>query len=157
MERIDTLLCGKATLSILIGDPTLNPLAVPKHNLDQLTTLYARHCIPILHKYEQDGRGKQRKFFVLCCKRNGIYVYKPTRCKKFLIRLYFSIYPLHISDRISPSSGAIFLKVVCRISYMPVYTDTSDCCMAIATQQPDVSAYTKYDIEVTKRLLLKMD
>ena len=35
------------------------------------------------------------------------YVYKPTRCTKFLwIRLYFPLNALHVSDCISPSSGA---------------------------------------------------
>ena len=29
--------------------------------------------------------------------------------------------------------------------------------LPIATQQPDVSAHTKYDIQLTKRLLLKRD
>ena len=29
-----------------------------------------------------------------------------------------------------------------------VYVDTSGCCVAITTQQPDVSAYTKYDVQL---------
>ena len=34
----------------------------------------------------------------------------------------------------------------------------STCCgLAIATQQPHISAYTKYDIQLIKRLLLKKD
>ena len=57
---------------------------------------------------------------------------------KFLvIRLYFPLDALHVSDYISPSSGAT-LQAVHRIWYMPVYVDTSGCCVAIATQQPDV-------------------
>ena len=40
------------------------------------------------------------------------YVYKPTKCTKILlIRLYFSIYALHVSDCISASSGTIFYKL----------------------------------------------
>ena len=35
------------------------------------------------------------------------YVYKPTRCTEILvIRLYFLLDALHVSDYISPSSGA---------------------------------------------------
>ena len=33
---------------------------------------------------------------------------------------------------------------------MSVYADTCDCCVAIATQQPDVSAYTKCDVQLIK-------
>ena len=45
----------------------------------------------------------------------------------------FSLYALHVSDCISPSSGAI------------------------ATQQSDISAHTKHDIQLIKRLLVKKD
>ena len=52
------------------------------------------------------------------------YVYKPTRCTKILvIRLYFPLDALHVSDHVSPSSGAIFYRLyiafgICR--YMPI-------------------------------------
>ena len=47
------------------------------------------------------------------------------------------------------------LLAVHRIWYMPVYADTSGCCVAIATQQPDVwyrhiRAYTKCDVQLIK-------
>ena len=38
-----------------------------------------------------------------------------------VIRLYFPLDALHVSDCISPSSGAT-LKAVHRVWYMPVYT-----------------------------------
>ena len=34
------------------------------------------------------------------------YVYKPTRCTILVIRLYFPLDALHVSDYVSPSSGA---------------------------------------------------
>ena len=52
--------------------------------------------------------------------------------------LYFQSDTLHISDYISPSSGATFKSCTSHF----VYSDMSDWCVAIATQQPDVSAYT---------------
>ena len=78
-----------------------------------------------------------------------------------VIRLYFLLDALHVSDCISPSSGAIVLQAVCRIRYMPLHADTSGCCVAIATQQPNVlyrhiPAYTKCDVQLIK-LLLMMD
>ena len=57
--------------------------------------------------------------------------------KILVIRLYFPLDALHVSDCISPSSGVTFLAVH-RIWYMPVYADMCGCCVAIATQQPDV-------------------
>ena len=75
--------------------------------------------------------------------------------KILVIRLYFPLDVLHVSDYISPSSGATLLAVH-RIWYMPVYADTSVCCMATATQHTDVSTYTKCDVQLIK-LLLMMD
>ena len=54
--------------------------------------------------------------------------------KILVIRLYFPLDALHVSDCISPSSGATFDKLyitfgICRNVWL---------CMAIATQQPDV-------------------
>ena len=51
-----------------------------------------------------------------------------------VIRLYFPLDALHVSDCISPSSGVI----------------------PTVTQQPDVLAYTKCDAQLIK-LLLMMD
>ena len=61
-----------------------------------------------------------------------------------VIRLYFPLDVLHVSDCISPSSGATFISCtshlvyagICR--YMPVYANTSGSCVAIVTQQPHV-------------------
>ena len=58
--------------------------------------------------------------------------------KILAIRLYFTLDALHVSDYISPSSGATFISCISHL----VYAGTSGCCVAIATQQPDVSAYT---------------
>ena len=68
-----------------------------------------------------------------------------------VIRLCFPLEALHVSDYISPSSGATFISCTSHL----VYVDTSDCCVAIATQQPDVwyrhiPAYTKYDVQLIK-------
>ena len=53
--------------------------------------------------------------------------------KILVIRLYFPLDVLHVSDCISPSSGAT-LQTLHRIWYMPVYADTSGCCVAIAPE-----------------------
>ena len=53
-----------------------------------------------------------------------------------VIRLYFLLDALHISDYISPSSGATFISCTSHL----VYAGTTGCCVAIATQQPVVSA-----------------
>ena len=53
--------------------------------------------------------------------------------KILVIRLYFTLDALHVSDCISPPSRAT-LYAVHRIWYMPVYADTSGYCVAIATQ-----------------------
>ena len=59
--------------------------------------------------------------------------------KILVIRLYFPVDALHVSDCISPSPGA------------------TGCCVVIGrTQQPDVPAYTKCDVQLIN-LLLKMD
>ena len=55
---------------------------------------------------------------------------------KFIVtRLHFPLDALHVSDYISPSSGATFISCT---SHVPVYADASGCCVAIATQQPHV-------------------
>ena len=56
----------------------------------------------------------------------------------------FSLNALHVSHCISPSSGATFISCISHF----VYADTIR--LAIATQQPDVSAYTKCDIQLIK-------
>ena len=68
-----------------------------------------------------------------------------------VIRLYFSLDALHVSDCVSPSSGATFISWTSHL----VYVGTSVCCVAVATQQPDVwyrhtPAYTKCDVQLIK-------
>ena len=58
--------------------------------------------------------------------------------KSLVIRLYSVLDALHVSDYISPSSGANF--IICT-SHL-VYAGTFGCCVAVAIQQPDVPAYT---------------
>ena len=76
--------------------------------------------------------------------------------KILVIRLYFPLDALNVSDYVSPSSGATFYKST---SYF-VYAGTSCCRVAVATQQQDVPAYTGiYQIRCTayKMLSLMMD
>ena len=54
--------------------------------------------------------------------------------KILVIRLYFPLDALHVSDCISPFSGATFIICTSHLAY----TDTSGCCVVMATQQPDV-------------------
>ena len=55
-----------------------------------------------------------------------------------VIRLYFLLNALHVSDYISPSSGANFMSCTWHL----LYAGTSGSCVAIATQQPHVPAYS---------------
>ena len=67
--------------------------------------------------------------------------------KILVIRLYFPLDALHVSDSVSPSSGATFISCISHV----VYAETFGCCVAITTQQPDVSAYTGIcDIQLIK-------
>ena len=54
--------------------------------------------------------------------------------KILAIRLYFLLDVLHVSDYISPLSGATFISCTSHL----VYANTSGCCVVITTQQPDV-------------------
>ena len=54
-----------------------------------------------------------------------------------VIRLYFPLDALHVSDCISPSSGAT-IYAVHRVWDMPVYAGTSGRCVFIARQRPHV-------------------
>ena len=54
--------------------------------------------------------------------------------RNLVISLYFPLDALHVSDYISPSSGATFISCISHL----VYADTSVCCVATATQQTDV-------------------
>ena len=77
--------------------------------------------------------------------------------KILMTRLYFPLDALHVSNCISLSSGATFISCTSYLIYTGICRHhTSGCCVAIATQQPDVSAYTKGDVQFIK-LLLMMD
>ena len=65
--------------------------------------------------------------------------------KIIVIRLYFPLDALHVSDYVRPSSGANFISCTSHL----VYAGTIRC-VAIATQQPDLSAYTKCDVQLIK-------
>ena len=59
--------------------------------------------------------------------------------KILVIRLYFPLDALHVSDCISPSSGATFISCTSHLVYAGICRHhTSGCCVAIATQQPHV-------------------
>ena len=60
--------------------------------------------------------------------------------KILVIRLYFLLDALHVSDRISPSSGATFISCTSHLVYVV-------CCVAIATKQ---TTYTKCDVQFLK-------
>ena len=64
--------------------------------------------------------------------------------KILVIRLYFLLNALHVYDYISPSSGATFYKL---------YITFGICWyvwLTIATQQPDISVYTKCNVQLIK-------
>ena len=59
--------------------------------------------------------------------------------KIIVIRLYFPLDALHVSDYISPSSGATFISCTSHLVYAGIFRyHTPGYCVAIATQQPDV-------------------
>ena len=67
------------------------------------------------------------------------------------IGLYFPLDTLHVSESFSPSSGATFISCTSYLVYVGICRyHTSGCCVAIATQQSDVSAYTKCDVQLIK-------
>ena len=66
--------------------------------------------------------------------------------KILVIRLHFPLDALHVSDSVSPSSGANFISCASHL----VYANTSGYCVAITTQQPDVLACTKCDAQLIK-------
>ena len=58
--------------------------------------------------------------------------------KILVIRLYFPLDALHVSDCISPSSGATFINCTSHL----VYAGTSGCCVAIKNFVHLVGLYT---------------
>ena len=71
--------------------------------------------------------------------------------KILVITVNFLLDALHVSDCISPSSGATFISCTSHLAYAGICRyHTPGCCVAIATQQPDVPVYTKCDVQLTK-------
>ena len=73
--------------------------------------------------------------------------------KILVIRLYFPLDALHVSDCISPSSGATFYKLyiafgICR--YMPVPYVWLLCGYSHTTARRMVPAHTKCDVQLIK-------
>jgi hypothetical protein len=67
--------------------------------------------------------------------------------KIFVIRLYFALDALHVSDYISPSSVANFISCT---SYL-VNSDTCGSCVTIATKGAGVSGHTGIcDVQLIK-------
>ena len=59
--------------------------------------------------------------------------------KILVIRLYFLLDALHVSDYVSPSSGATFIICTSHLVYAGICRyHTSGSCVAIAKQQPEV-------------------
>ena len=59
-----------------------------------------------------------------------------------VIRLYFPLDALHVSDTVSPSSGATFISCTSHL----VYVDRSGCCQTYR----HIPAYTKCDVQLIK-------
>ena len=75
--------------------------------------------------------------------------------KILVIRLYFPLNALRVSNHISPSSGATFISYTSHLVYAGTCRyHTCGCCVAIATQphnsQRMVQAYTKCDVQLIK-------
>ena len=80
--------------------------------------------------------------------------------KILVFSLYFPLNALHVSDCISPSSGATFISCTSHLVYAGICRYyTCGCCVALDTQQPDVSACTGiYQMRCTAyKLLLMME
>ena len=63
--------------------------------------------------------------------------------KILVIRLYFSLDALHVSDYISPSSGATFVSCKSHLVWLL-------CGYNPTTARRMVSAYTKFDVQLIK-------
>ena len=63
-----------------------------------------------------------------------------------VIKLYFPLDALHVSDYVSPSSGATFISCTSHL----VYATTSGCCVVVATQQSDISENPKCVVQLIK-------
>ena len=98
------------------------------------------------------------------------YAYKPTGCTKIhVIRLYFPLDALHVSDCISPSSGVTFYKLyiafgICRYMLVPyvsaytgiyqIYKPTGLCILLVYIR--NVSMHVHHLQRVLSRYLAKI-
>ena len=77
--------------------------------------------------------------------------------KILVIRLYFLLDALHVSDCISPSSGANFISCTSHLVYAVIYRYVWLLCgYSNTTARRMVPAYTTCDVQLIK-LLLMMD
>ena len=67
--------------------------------------------------------------------------------KSLVIRLHFPLDVLHVSDYISPSSGATFISCTSYLVYAGTIRLTVVC---YSHKQPDVLAYNKCDVQLIK-------
>ena len=71
--------------------------------------------------------------------------------KILVIRLYFQLSALHVSDCISPSSGATFMSCTSHLVYAGVCRYVWLLCgYSHTTARRMVPAYTKYDVQLIK-------
>ena len=71
--------------------------------------------------------------------------------KILVIRLYFLLYALHVSDCISPSSGATFISCTSHLVYAGIcWYVLLLCGYSHTTARRMVPAYTKCDVQLTK-------
>ena len=122
-----------------------------KHNLDGFVFIY----VCVRSKFCPSLIGNMSVRFP---SQNMNEKHQPNKMHKILlIRLYFPLDALHVSGYVSPSSGATFISYTSHLVYAGICRyHMSGYCVAIATQQPDVPAYTKCDVQLIK-LLLMMD
>ena len=77
--------------------------------------------------------------------------------KILVIRLYFPLDAVHVSDHISPSSGATFINCTSQLIYAGICRYVWLLCgYSHITARPVVPACTKCDVQLIK-LLLMMD
>ena len=71
--------------------------------------------------------------------------------KILVVRLYFLLDALHVSNYISPSSGATFISCTSHLVYAGIYRYVwLLCCYSHTTATRMVSAYTKCDVQLIK-------
>ena len=73
--------------------------------------------------------------------------------KILVIRLYFPLDALHVSDYITPSSGATFISCTSHLVYAGIYRYHT-CGYSHTTATRMVPAYTKCEVQLIKLLLM---